>query len=153
MREIKYCKEITVTWVMIWVQTWEKNQERWQCSTVLCASSLNLTELQESRHQRMWVSCTDMQQKNLPLKETTSILNHLPSLSVWITSSSPICIFIPDKLYLASPLDQQPWLSLYLGGPCSPFFSLAGKTADTKPGAAHTCWGLQQQSCPCSQEA
>lgn len=91
--------------------------------------------------------------KNLALKETTSILNHLTSLSVWITSSSPICIFIPDKLYLASPLDQRPWLSLYLGGSCSPFFSLAGKTADTKPGAAHTCWGLQQQSYPCSQEA
>lgn len=46
-----------VTRVIIWVQTWEsRSGRRWQSSTVMCASPLNL---QESRHQRTWVSCTD----------------------------------------------------------------------------------------------
>lgn len=57
-------------------------------------------------------------------------LSLLSSLaSTWVSCHCPLCALIPDKVHLVSPLLQQPWLCLYLEGPCSQFSSFAGKTA------------------------
>lgn len=62
-------------------------------------------------------------------KGTTSIFSESTSSLAKLLPFCPLCAFISDKHHLASPLVRQPWLSLYLEGPCLPSFSLASKNA------------------------